>query len=50
MQNETMCNVKNAPWYTMNSTNVAVHKMLVLYIKYREKNYVNYKTVFGGIK
>ncbi|KAI7790540.1 putative zinc finger protein 862-like [Triplophysa rosa] len=52
MQNETMCNVKNAPWHTLivdESTDITVHKMLVLYIKYREENDVNYKTVFGGI-
>lgn len=52
VQNETMCNVKNAPLHTLTvdeSTNITVHKMLVLYIKYREENDVNYKTVFGGI-
>ena len=52
VQNETMCNVKNAPWHTLivdESTDITVKKMLVLYIKYREKNDVNYKTVFGGI-
>ncbi|KAJ8364881.1 hypothetical protein SKAU_G00137120 [Synaphobranchus kaupii] len=52
VQNETMCNVKNAPWHTLivdESTDITVHKMLVLYIKYREENDVNYKTVFGGI-
>ncbi|CAL9694135.1 unnamed protein product [Knipowitschia caucasica] len=52
VQNETMCSVKNSPWHTLivdESTDISVHKMLVLYIKYREVNYVNYKTVFGGI-
>ena len=52
MQNETICNVKNAPWHTLivdESTDITVHKMLVLYIKYREEHDVNYKTVFGGI-
>lgn len=52
VQNETMCNVKNAPWHTLivdESTDITVHKMLVIYIKYREENDVNYKTVFGGI-
>ena len=49
---ETMCNVKNAPWHTLivdESTDIMVHKMPVLYIKYREENDVSYKTVFGGI-
>ena len=52
VQNETMRNVKNAPWHTLivdESTDITVKKMLVLYIKYREKNEINYKTVFGGI-
>lgn len=52
VQNETMCKVKNAPWHTLivdESTDITVHKMLVLYIKYREENNVNHKTVFGGI-
>lgn len=52
VQNETMCSVKNAPWHTLivdESTDISVHKMLVLYIKYRKENDVNYKTVFGGI-
>lgn len=52
VQNETMCSVQNAPWHTLivdESTDISVHKMLVLYIKYREENDVNYKTVFGGI-
>lgn len=47
-----MCCVKNAPWHTLivdKSTDKTVKKMLDLYIKYREKNDVNYKTVFGGI-
>lgn len=47
-----MYNVKNAPWHTLivdESTDITVHKMLVLYIKYREENDVNYKTVFAGI-
>ena len=47
VQNETMCNVKNAPWHTLivdESTDITVHKMLVLYIKYREENEINYKT------
>ena len=41
VQNETICNVKNAPWHTLivdESTDITVHKMLVLYIKYREEN------------
>ena len=44
VQNETMCSVKNAPWHTLivvESTDISVHKMLVLYIKYREENDVN---------
>ncbi|KAM3593003.1 uncharacterized protein V6R79_003550 [Siganus canaliculatus] len=52
VQNETMCSIKNAPWHTLivdESTDISVHKMLVIYIKYREENDVNYKTVFGGI-
>lgn len=47
-----MCSVKNAPWHTLTvdeSTDISVHKMLVLYIKYRQENDVYYKTVFGGI-
>ena len=41
VQNETICNVKNAPWHTLivdESTDITVHKMPVLYIKYREEN------------
>lgn len=52
VQNEMMCNVKNVPWHILivdESTDITVHKMLVIYIKYREENNVNYKTVFGGI-
>lgn len=52
VQSETMCSVQSAPWHTLivdESTDISVHKMLVLYIKYREENDVNYKTVFGGI-
>jgi len=31
------------------STDIAVHKVLVLYLKYRSPNSLVYKTVFGGI-
>ena len=31
------------------STDISVHKMLILYFKYRSPNSSNYKTVFGGI-
>ena len=31
------------------STDIAVHKVLVLYFKYRSPNSLIYKTVFGGI-
>ncbi|XP_078787812.1 zinc finger protein 862-like [Oryzias latipes] len=52
VQNETMCKIKNAPWHTLivdESTDITVHKMLVLYIKYREENSVNHATVFAGL-
>lgn len=52
VQNETICKVKNAPWHTLivdKSTDITVHKMLVIYIKVRGENDVSYKTVFGGI-
>lgn len=52
VQNESMCNIRNAPFHTLivdESTDITVHKMLVLYIKYREAKDVNYKTEFGGI-
>ncbi|KAL1270815.1 hypothetical protein QQF64_029831 [Cirrhinus molitorella] len=52
VQNETMCKVKNAPWHTLivdESADITMHKMLVLYVKYREENSVNHKTVFGRI-
>lgn len=35
VQNETMCSVQNAPWHTLivdDSTDISVHKILVLYI------------------
>lgn len=47
-----MCKIKNAPWHALmvdESTDITVHKMLFIYIKFREKNYVSYKTVFGGL-
>ena len=47
-----MCKVKNAHWHTLivdESTDITVHKMLVLHIKYREENKVTHETVFGGI-
>ena len=52
VQEENMCSIRNAPWHTLivdESTDITVHKMLVLYIKYREENDVSYKTEFGGI-
>jgi len=52
VQNETMSDIKNAPWHTLivdENTDITVHKVLVLYFKYREQNNVNHKTVFGGI-
>ena len=52
VQNETMCSIRNAPWHTLiidESTDVTLHKMLVMYFKYREENDVSCKTVFGGI-
>ena len=49
-------NVKNAPWHTLivdESTDITVHKMLVLYIKYRvyteilELNLLPFNTIFN---
>nr|XP_055048997.1 protein FAM200C-like [Misgurnus anguillicaudatus] len=44
--------VRNASVHTLivdESTDITVHKMLVLYIKFREQNQFAYKTVFAGI-
>lgn len=52
VQAETLESVRNAQVHTLivdDSTDITVHKMLVLYIKFREENQVAYKTVFAGI-
>ena len=52
VQKENMCNIRNAPYHTLivdESTDITVHKMLVLYIKYRKANDFTQTTEFGGI-
>lgn len=44
--------IRNACVHTLivdESTVISVHKMLVLYIKFREQTDFSYKTVFAGI-
>lgn len=51
-QAETLESVRNAQVHMLivdESTDITVHKMLVLYIKFTEQNQVVYKTVFTGI-
>lgn len=52
VQSEIMNSVREARFHTLiadESTDITVHKMLVLYIKFREKDEVHHKTVFAGI-
>lgn len=52
VQAETMEDVRNANVHMLivdESTDITEHKMLVLYIKFREQNQFTYKTEFAGI-
>lgn len=52
VQAETMESVRNANVHILiveESTDITVHKMLVLYIKFRKQIQVTYKTVFARI-
>lgn len=52
VQTEMISSIRNARVHTLivdESTNISVHKMLVLYIKFREQTDFSYKTVFAGI-
>lgn len=48
VQSETVCSVKDAAWQTLivdDSTDMSVHKLLVIFMKHREQHEVNYKSV-----
>ena len=50
--NEIFTELRASLFHTLivdESTDIAVHKVLVLYLKYRSPNSLVYKTVFGGI-
>uniref|UniRef100_A0A8C1MMI3 HAT C-terminal dimerisation domain-containing protein n=1 Tax=Cyprinus carpio TaxID=7962 RepID=A0A8C1MMI3_CYPCA len=52
VQTEMISSIRNARVHTLivdESTDISVHKMLVLYIKFREQTDFSYKTVFAGI-
>ena len=52
VQNEVMDELRKSSFHTLiadESTDISVHKMLILYIKFRAESDVAYKTIFAGI-
>lgn len=52
VQQEILTEIRSANYHTLiidESTDISVTKMLILYLKFRPSNDINYRTVFAGI-